>query len=123
MVANPHANLVMLRKLLIVATAMFGFGFLLVPFYKKICEVTGVNSVLKADEVTNSQVDAGRVLDVQFDTNLRDDLPWTFRPLEKDVRIHPGELTQVMFEIRNNSTRTITGQAIPSYGPQLAARY
>jgi len=123
MVVNSHANLVTLRKLLVVAMVMFGFGFMLVPFYKKICEVTGINSVLKADEVTNSQVEAGRILDVQFDTNLRDDLPWTFRPLEKAVRIHPGELTQVMFEIRNNSTRTITGQAIPSYGPQLAASY
>jgi len=39
------------------------------------------------------------------------------------VRIHPGELRQVMFEVRNNSGRTVTGQAIPSYGPQLAVRH
>jgi cytochrome c oxidase assembly protein subunit 11 len=39
------------------------------------------------------------------------------------VRIHPGELTQVMFEARNDSGRAITAQAIPSYGPQLAVRY
>ena len=28
-----------------------------------------------------------------------------------------------MFEVRNNSKRAITGQAIPSYGPQHAAPY
>lgn len=126
MVANTHSspsNLVTLRKLLIVAVAMFGFGFALVPFYKKICEVTGINNVLKADVVTNTQVDTARFLTVEFDANLRNDLPWTFAPLEKSVRFHPGELIQVTFEIRNNSNRAVTGQAIPSYGPQLAARY
>ena len=126
MVANTQFsanNLVTLKKLLIVACAMFGFGFALVPFYKKICEVTGVNNVLKADAVTNSQVDTARFLTVEFDTNLRNDLPWTFTPLEKSVRFHPGELIQVVFEVRNNSNRPVTGQAIPSYGPQLAARY
>ena len=126
MVANTHSgpnNLVTLRKLLIVACAMFGFGFALVPFYKKICEVTGINNVLKADKVANSQIDAARLLTVQFDTNLRNDLPWTFTPLEKSVRFHPGELVHVTFEVRNNSKRAVTGQAIPSYGPQLAGRY
>lgn len=123
MVVSPQSNLVTLRKLLIVALAMFGFGFALVPFYKKICEVTGINNVLKADEVTNSQVDAARLLTVEFDTNLRNDLPWTFTPDERSVLVHPGELTQVMFEVRNQSGRTVTGQAIPSYGPRLAGLY
>jgi len=125
MVAKQQAqdNLTVLRKMLVVACVMFGFGFALVPFYKKICEVTGVNNVLKADEIANTQVDAARWLTVEFDTNVRDNLPWTFRPLEKSVRFHPGELMQVMFEIRNNSNRAITGQAIPSYGPQVAAGY
>jgi cytochrome c oxidase assembly protein subunit 11 len=125
MVANQQSgnNLALMRKLLVVACVMFGFGFALVPFYKKICEVTGVNNVLKADEVANTQVDAARWLTVEFDTNVRDNLPWTFRPLEKSVRFHPGQLMQVDFEIRNNSNRAITGQAIPSYGPQVAAGY
>jgi cytochrome c oxidase assembly protein subunit 11 len=121
--AHPQSNLVTLRKLLIVALAMFGFGFALVPFYQKICEVTGINNVLKADVVSNSQVDAVRMLTVEFDTNVRSEMAWSFTPLEKSVRFHPGELVQVTFEVRNNSARPVTGQAIPSYGPQLAGRY
>jgi cytochrome c oxidase assembly protein subunit 11 len=39
------------------------------------------------------------------------------------VEVHPGELTTVVYEIRNTSDRAVTGQAIPSYGPQLAVRY
>lgn len=121
--AHPQSNLVTLRKLLIVALAMFGFGFALIPLYQKICEVTGINNVLKADVVSNSQVDAGRTLTVEFDTNVRSEMAWSFTPLEKSVRFHPGELVQVTFEVRNNAKRAVTGQAIPSYGPQLAGRY
>jgi len=123
MVTQAQSNLLTMRKLLVVAVAMFGFGFALVPFYQKICEVTGINSLLKPDEVTNTQVDPARFVTVEFDSNLRSNLPWTFRPLQTSVRIHPGELATVMYEIRNNSDRAVTGQAIPSYGPQLAARY
>ena len=123
MVTQAQSNLLTMRKLVIVAAAMFGFGFALVPFYSKICEVTGINSVIKPDAVANTQVDAARLVTIEFDSNLRSNLPWTFRPLQTSVSIHPGELTTVMYEIRNTSNRAATGQAIPSYGPQLAGRY
>ena len=120
---RSHANRRVVTRLVVVVLAMFGFGFALVPFYQKICEVTGVNNVIKADVVTNTQVDAARFVTIEFDSNLRSELPWTFRPLQASVRIHPGELTTVMYEIRNTGDRAVTGQAIPSYGPQLAVRY
>lgn len=123
MVTQARSNLLLMRKLLVIAAAMFGFGFALVPFYQKICEVTGINSVLKPDAVTNTQVDATRLVTIEFDSNLRSNLPWTFRSLQTKVRIHPGELATVIYEIRNDSGRAVTGQAIPSYGPQLAVRY
>jgi cytochrome c oxidase assembly protein subunit 11 len=123
MVSIPQLNLATMRKLFIVSVAMFGFGFALVPFYQKICEVTGVNRLLRPDVVANTQIDAARIVTIEFDSNLRSALPWTFRPLQTSVRIHPGELTTIIYEIRNTSTRAITGQAIPSYGPQLAQRF
>jgi len=123
MVSHAHANQQTLVKLLVVAVAMFGFGYAMVPFYRAICDALGLNSVVKADTVANTQVDTGRILTVEFDANLRSNLPWTFAPLEKSVRVHPGALTQVVFEVRNHSDRPVTGQAIPSFGPQLAGRY
>jgi cytochrome c oxidase assembly protein subunit 11 len=121
--AGAHANRQTLVKLLVVAALMFGFGFALAPFYRAICDALGLNSVIKSDAFTNSGVDPTRFLTVELDANLRSDLPWAFTPLEKSVRIHPGELVQVTYEIRNHSSRPVTGQAIPSYGPQLAARH
>lgn len=119
---TAQSNLTMLKKLLVIAVLMFGFGFALVPFYKKICEITGINNLQQPDTVLNTQVDKSRWLTVELDANTRG-LPWQFKPVQSSVRIHPGELVQVIYEVRNNSDREITGQAIPSYGPQLVAQY
>lgn len=117
-------NRSILIKLVVVTVAMFGFGYALVPLYKKICEVTGVNEVEKASApLANSQVDESRLVTMEFDANLRSNLPWQFKPLQTSVKVHPGQLVQVMYEVRNASDQAITGQAIPSYGPQVAAQY
>lgn len=120
---NVHTNRQMLVKLLAAAVLMFGFGYAMVPFYRAVCDALGLNSIVKADTVTNTQVDASRTLTIEFDANLRSDLPWTFTPVEKSVRVNPGALTQVTYEVRNRSGRQVTGQAIPSFGPQVAGRY
>ena len=121
---NPQqkSNRRLLARLLVVVVAMFGFGFLLVPFYEKICEVTGLRNIAQADEVRNTQVAVNRSVRIEFDSNLRN-LPWTFKPTVPMVEVHPGEVTQVTYEVVNTTQRAITGQAIPSYGPQYAAQY
>ena len=115
-------NRVLLAKLGVIVVAMFGFGYALVPFYEKICEVTGLRDIDKADAVVNTQVDMTRVVRIEFDTNLHD-MPWKFRALETTTDIHPGAVTQVVFEVVNTSDQAVTGQAIPSYGPRNAAQY
>jgi len=117
-----RSNRVLLIKLAVVVVAMFGFGYLLVPFYEKICQVTGLRDIDRADAVVNTQVDTSRTIKIEFDTNVRN-LPWEFRALQLAENVHPGEVTQAMFQVVNLTDRPITGQAIPSYGPQQAALY
>lgn len=118
-----HANAVIMRKLLIFTAVMFVFGFALVPFYEKICEVTGLNNLLQADTLTeNPEADTARWVTIELDANTRG-LPWQFKPLQRSVRVHPGEMVEVMYEIRNTSSRATSGQAIPSYSPQLLAKH
>jgi cytochrome c oxidase assembly protein subunit 11 len=117
-------NRVLLAKLAVVTAVMFGFGYLLVPFYYKLCEVAGLNQLQTADSVPrNTQVDAARTITVQFDANLRDALPWVFRPLQATVQAHPGQFVQVVYEVRNESDQVVLAQAVPSYAPQAAAVY
>lgn len=118
----------LLVRLGLSAAMMFGFGFLLVPFYEQICEATGINNFLRpeaeqgARAAANTQVDPSRSVAIQFDANLHD-LPWQFRPLQRSVSVHPGEMVQVEYEVSNTRSEPVTGQAVPSYGPQRAGRY
>lgn len=119
---QKRSNLALVKRLGIVVVGMFAFGYALVPFYDQICRVTGLRNIAQPDVVANTQVDTTRVVRIEFDSNVRG-LPWTFRALEPVADVHPGELKQVLFEVRNNTDRAVTGQAIPSYGPQSAAPY
>jgi len=117
-----RSNRVMLAKLGVVVVVMFGFGFLLVPFYDQICKATGLRDIDAPDEVKNTQVDLTRSVRLELDANASK-LPWRFRPLTPIVTVHPGEVAQVVYEVENTSEHPVTGQAVPSYGPQLAAQY
>ena len=110
------------RRLAIVAVAMFGFGFALVPFYNQICAALGVNSIVEKSEPLNSQIDSTRTITIELDSNTHD-LPWRFRPLVSHLTVHPGELATVEYEVVNVRAAPVTGQAVPSYGPQHAGEY
>ncbi len=117
-----RSNRSLLKRLVTVVVVMFGFGFAMIPFYNKICEVTGLHNIDIADDAVNTQIDADRTVRIELDGNVNK-LPWRFRPLTSIVSVHPGELTQVMYEVENTTDRPMTGQAVPSYGPQLAGQY
>jgi len=118
------ANRRLVVKLIVVAIGMFGFGFALAPMYTKLCELTGLNNLQTSDAASLiTQVDRSRTITVQFDANLRNELPWSFRPLTKSMQVHPGQLVNVVYEVKNASDSDLFGQAIPSYGPQVAGSY
>ena len=129
-------NLKMVIKLAVVTAVMFGFGFALVPLYKAICEATGVNILARGENdvptplnaggkgaraLSNSQADLSRTITVEFDANARG--PWSFKPAERSMQVHPGVLTTVMYEFQNTQDRRMSAQAIPSYAPRQAAAY
>jgi len=122
-------NRKMLGKLAVVAVCMFGFGYAMIPLYKRICEVTGVNVLAVGEQQVpggsvarpNTQVDASRTIEVQFDANAYG--IWSFHPAVTTLKVHPGELATVMYEFQNTQPRTMSAQAIPSYAPRQAAPY
>lgn len=119
-------NGTMLRKLLVVAVLMFGFGWALVPIYRKICEVTGINLLTGRDPASearlrNTQVDTSRKVVIEFDANRQG--PWRFKPRVNHLTVHPGELVTVEYDLVNLQDHAMAGQAIPSFAPMQAARY
>ena len=125
LVESKKLNFLMLKKLLVIAVVMFGFGYALIPIYKQICEITGVNILtpkdISADAVVNSQVDKSRLVTIEFDANTQG--PWRFRPVVSSIQVHPGEMAQVIYEVVNKQSYKMDAQAIPSYAPQQAAAY
>ena len=113
-----------LIRLVVSAALMFGFGYALVPFYEKLCQVLDVNNLNKDEGAVprNTQVDLTRSVTVEFDANLHK-LPWNFKPVTGSVVVHPGEVATVEYEISNTRSEGMTGQAIPSYTPSAAMQY
>jgi cytochrome c oxidase assembly protein subunit 11 len=125
-----HANFQMVGKLAVITAGMFAFGYALVPIYKSICEMTGINILALGEQAVpgaratlpaNTQVDLTRSITVEFDVNARG--PWEFKPAVRSVVVHPGELTTVVYEFQNTQNRRMTAQAIPSYAPQQASAH
>ena len=120
----------MMGKLGVIALAMFGFGYALVPMYRTICDALGINVLSVSERVTggtgtsrkaSTQVDLSRTVTIEFDANARG--VFDFKPAVRSVQVHPGEMATVMYEFRNIQNRTLAAQAIPSYAPMQASAH
>ena len=127
--AMRTANRQLVGKLAVVVVMMFGFGYALVPMYDAICSALGINvlSVSERQPGTSTatgksgQIDFSRSIAVEFDANARG--PFSFKPAVNTLKVHPGELTTVMYEFRNTQDRAMSAQAIPSYAPKQATAH
>jgi cytochrome c oxidase assembly protein subunit 11 len=112
-----------LTRLSIVAVGMFGFGFALVPFYDHICRALGINSLVEKSELpVNTQVDTARKVTIELDANAHG-MPWRFEPVVRHLEVHPGQLVHIEYDVANNRSTPMTGQAVVSYGPKLAGQF
>ena len=124
-------NRQILLKLLLASILMFGFGYALVPLYKALCEVTGINVVTNknnygvrahgATKPENTQVDYSRTVTIEFDSNSRG--PFSFKPVKNYLEVHPGEMAEIVYKVSNNLNRPVEAQAIPSYAPKAATEF
>ena len=121
-----QANRRVVKRLGIAALLMFGFGFAMVPLYDVFCDITGLNGKtgrIELEEALSQTVDEDREVTVEFLATVHSDLPWEFRPMVKKVKVHPGEVIEVNYFARNKTGEVVTGQAVPSLAPGLAAKY
>jgi len=127
----------LVRRMLLVVVAMFGFGYALVPLYGLMCDALGINGRFQDIEQGQYDVQQGkqrgrelamrkdlqRTVTVQFFTNLGASMQWDFRPMTRQVKVHPGEVTLVKFYAKNRTGRKVVAQAIPSLAPGQAVKY
>lgn len=112
-------------RLVIMAVAMFGFGFLVLPpLYDVFCEITGLGGKTnRTAAVVAETPDEGRLLKLEFVTSVNAYAPWEFHAETDAMAINPGTLYDATFIARNLTDRSKIAQAVPSVAPQQAAKY
>jgi len=101
-----------------IIVAMLGLSAASVPLYALFCKVTGYGGTPRvASEVAAaSGGDAVEVV-VAFNADRDPKLPWTFRPLQREMRTRLGEEHLAFYEAVNRSDRAIVGRAVYNVTP------
>ena len=120
-------NLKLARTLVLVAVAMFGFGYALVPLYDVLCEWKWIerdrpDDIKKVPEVAY-KVDVEREISVEFMTILNESTPMEFRAEKKQLNVHPGKYYTVNFYAENKTDKVMQARAIASFSPAVISSY
>lgn len=105
-----------------VVLAMVGLSFASVPLYRVFCAATGFGGTTQRVTAGAGRV-AGGLITVRFDTDISPDLDWEFRPMTREVTLHPGEQKQVFFRARNLTEKPVTSRAVYNVTPTKAGIY
>jgi len=119
---NEHRSLVV--QLLIMAVAMFGFGFLLVPLYDVFCEITGFGGRTNAvAAVVEEAPDLTREIRVEFVTTVNEYAQFEFAADAESMKVSPGKMYFATFTAKNLASTHKVAQAVPSVAPTAAAEH
>lgn len=122
MAVTSHKKLV--RRLVLLAVGMFGFGFAMWPLYNVFCDLTGLGGRgVKIVETAGDLEKSDRQVKVRFDASVNSGLPWKFQPVEKSAMVSLGEMTEAWYLAMNPADRVIAGQAIYNVTPPEASLY
>lgn len=113
-------------KLVAVVVGMFGFGYLMVPLYNVLCEVTGLNGktgVISTAQAGELVADEDRWVNVEFTGTVNVSGPWEFRPAQHSLKVQPGKQYNISYVAKNLADRQVVGHAVPSVAPRMASKY
>ncbi|BDA83096.1 cytochrome c oxidase assembly protein CtaG [Aureimonas sp. SA4125] len=104
------------------ACGMVGAAYAAVPLYQMFCQVTGYGGTTqRADAAPTRIID--RKVAVRFDANASPSVPWSFKPMEREVVVRLGEVQQTSYFVKNLSNERITAQATYNVTPITAGSY
>jgi cytochrome c oxidase assembly protein subunit 11 len=93
-----------------------------VPFYNWFCRVTGFGGVTNVAEA-GSDVILDRTIKVRFDASLDRDMPWEFKPVQREMELRIGETGIAFYEAFNPTDRPVAGTASYNVTPYDAGAY
>ncbi len=99
-----------------VVLVMGALAWASVPFYDWFCRVTGFGGATGVAE-TGSDVILDQTIKVRFDASLDREMPWTFRPAQREIEIRLGETGLAFYEAHNPTDRPVAGTASYNVAP------
>ena len=113
-------------RLAAVCALMLGFSYALVPLYDILCDLTGLsgstgNLTRAAPAASETRPAVERQITLQFIANVDHAMPWDIRPDQFEMKVRTGQTYQTVFHAHNRTAQAMTGQAVPSVAPQMAA--
>ncbi len=105
-----------------VACGMVGLSFAAVPLYNIFCSVTGFGGTTQIAEAAPAVV-GERVMAVRFNSDVANDMPWRFKPSQREIELRVGEVKLAFFTATNESQNTILGSAAFNVTPLKAGIY
>jgi len=109
-------------KLVGLVAVMLSLSFAAIPLYDWFCRVTGYGGTpLEAD--SGSDVILDKTIKVRFDANVERDMPWKFKPAQREVEMKIGETGLAFYEAYNPTDRPVAGSASFNVTPYSAGEY
>ena len=105
-----------------VVVTMGALAWASVPFYNWFCRVTGFGGVTGVAS-GDSDVILDQTIKVRFDGNLDRNMPWSFKPMQREMEVRIGETGLAFFEAYNPTDHPIAGQASYNVTPYEAGGF
>ena len=104
-----------------------GLAYAAVPLYKVFCQATGFGGEVKRADIEKFEKmtpsTTGRLLRITFNADTSDTMPWSFKPSQRYVEVHPGETALAFFRAKNKTNKPVTGVATYNVTPMRAGVY
>ncbi|MDO7608883.1 MAG: cytochrome c oxidase assembly protein, partial [Loktanella sp.] len=115
-IQGPQRTLVQLVGVVVVMGAL---SWASVPFYNWFCKVTGFGGITNTAEA-GSDVILDQTITVRFDASIDRDMPWTFKPAQREMTLRIGETGLAFYEAHNPLDVPVAGQAAYNVTPYEA---
>lgn len=116
---RPSPSLIILSG---IAFGMFALTFAASSFYKMFCEKTGHGGTTQVARSRPTRVE-DRMMTVRFNADTHSDLPWDFKPLQKEIKVRVGEMGLAFYHGKNFSPSHTVGMATYNVTPHKAGIY
>jgi len=107
-----------------VVAAMTGLAFASAPLYDLFCRTTGfAGTPQRVEAAPGPMAQPGRLITVRFNADIAGDMPWQFQPVQREVKVVPGEETLIFYRASNPTSQAVTGTATFNVTPDKAGPY